>query len=74
METIELKGKLIEKIRNSSDKEFLEFLLEIFPSENTHNLTAEEVEAINIAREQINNNESYSHSKVMQNLEKWLEK
>ncbi|MGM0933184.1 MAG: hypothetical protein ACQEWD_07045 [Bacteroidota bacterium] len=74
METTELKGKLIEKIRNSSDKEFLKFLLEIFPSENTYKLTVEEEEAVNLAKEQINNNESYSHSEVMQNLEKWLEK
>lgn len=64
----------MKKSENSSDKEFLKFLLEIFPSENTYNLTAEEEEAVNLAKVQIDNNESYSHSEVMQNLEKWLEK
>ncbi|MGY5847768.1 hypothetical protein ACW6QP_10155 [Salegentibacter sp. HM20] len=70
MKTEQIKLKLIEKIRKSNDDDFLRNMLDLFPGEGIYNLTLEEENAINIAREEIKNGEYYSHKQVMRDLNK----
>ena len=74
MKTAQLKQKLIEKIRESKDDDFLQNLLYLFPDEKAYTLSSQETEAIDIAREEFKNGEVYSHEQVMKDLNKWLEK
>ena len=70
MKTEQIKLKLIEKIKESNDDDFLRNMLDLFPGEEIYNLTSEEEKAINIAREEIKNGEFYSHKQVMRDLKK----
>ena len=70
MKTEQIKLKLIEKIKESNDDDFLRNMLDLFPGEEIYNLTSEEEKAINIAREEIKNGEFYSHKQVMRDLNK----
>lgn len=45
-------------------------MLDLFPGEEIYNLTLEEENAINIAREEIKNGEFYSHEQVLRDLNK----
>ncbi|MEX2336424.1 MAG: hypothetical protein WD555_04040 [Fulvivirga sp.] len=74
MKTAQLKQKLIEKIKESKDDDFLQNLLNLFPEEDVYTLSSQEETAINIAREEFKNGDVYSHEQVVKDLNKWLER
>jgi hypothetical protein len=76
METSELKEKLIARIESVSDKNLLSDMLKFLETNSTpdeiYELSEEEFQAINVAREQIKNGESYTQTEIEKEVQKWL--
>ncbi|MDT0645994.1 hypothetical protein RM545_04770 [Zunongwangia sp. F260] len=76
METSELKEKLIARIESVSDKNLLSDMLKFLETNSTpdeiYKLSEEEFQAINVAREQIKNGESYTQTEIEKEVQKWL--
>ena len=76
MKTSELKEKLIARIEGVSDQNLLSDMLKFLETNSTpdekYKLSEEEIQAISIAREQIENGEYYTQSEIDEEVQKWL--
>ena len=77
MKTEKLKKEIINRIENTSDENLLENFLKFLNLEmedgGIYNLSSEEEETINIAREQIRVGNFHSQKEVETMSRKWLE-
>ncbi len=74
MKTEDLKKELINKIQNTSDDLLLKDVLKFFDlNKATHfyQLSIEEENALNIAKEQVNLGNSYTQAEVDEKMKKW---
>ncbi|MEO8887027.1 MAG: hypothetical protein ABI367_13260 [Mucilaginibacter sp.] len=78
MTAIELKEKLIEKIRNTDNIELLDHLSDVIEFESNigevHVMSPGEIEAVNDGLEQIKNGQWISHEEVNREIDEWLKK
>jgi len=72
--TIQLKNDLILRIKNSTDLNFLKALQTIFDSseQSLFELSEEQIESIQISREEIKKGEFTEHTELMSNMKKSL--
>jgi len=78
MTVVELKEKLIAKIKSTDNEELLEHIANIIDFErNTdevYKLSPEEIAAVNEGIEQIKNGQYLSHEEANRQIEEWLKK
>lgn len=78
MTVIELKEKLIENIRNTTNEELLEHISDIFEfqlnTEGIYKMSPEEIEAVKEGIEQIENGQFLTNEEVIKLSAKCLEK
>jgi len=78
MTVVELKEKLIAKIKSTDNEELLEHIANIIDFErNTdevYKLSPEEIAAVNEGIEQIKNRQYLSHEEANRQIEEWLKK
>ena len=75
MSAMELKEKLIAKIRQTNDEGLLEelsSLIELQEAEGTYMLSESQKEAVAEARAQIRNGESYTNDEANKEIDQWL--
>jgi len=70
-----IKKKLISRIKETQDIDLLNDIESIFDSksEETLDLTADQLAAIEVGRGQIKNGQYRPHHQVMDEMKKWLE-
>lgn len=78
MTVIELKEKLIAKIKSTDNEELLEHIADIIEFEHNdgivYNLSPEEMAAVKEGIEQIENGQYLSHEEANRQVEEWLKK
>jgi hypothetical protein len=75
MSTIELKNKLIKRIREINDSSFLEAIKIILDSKvdnKVYQLTSDQKDAIIESKKQIANGELHSNAQVNEEFQKWV--
>jgi len=75
---VELKKKLIAKIKSTDDAELLRQLSRVFDFEeqveNVYEMSPEEIEAVNIGLDQISKGLFLSNKESNKRVDEWLEK
>jgi len=73
---VEIREKLIEKIRNIEDEELLEHISDLidFESNEIYEMSPGEIEAVEDGIKQIENGQSLSHEEVKRQTAEWLKK
>jgi len=78
MTVVELKEKLIAKIKSTDNEELLEHIADIIEFEHNdgkvYNLSPEEMAAVKEGIEQIENGQYLSHEEANRQVEEWLKK
>lgn len=77
MSPVELKDRLIDKIRGIKDPELLEeisHLLEMQEPDSLYPLNEEQKNTVKEAREQIQNKQSLSNDQANKDIDEWLSK
>lgn len=72
--TIQMKNNLISRIQSSKDVKFLKALQTIFDSseQSLFELNEQQMESIDVSKNEIKNGESLENSKAISNLREWL--
>jgi len=76
LKDVEIREKLIEKIRNIEDEELLEHIPDLidFESNEMYEMRPGEIEAVEDGIKQIENGQSLSHEEVKRQTAEWLKK
>ena len=76
LKDVEIREKLIEKIRNIEDEELLEHISDLidFESNEMYEMRPGEIEAVEDGIKQIENGQSLSHEEVKRQTAEWLKK
>jgi predicted transcriptional regulator len=77
MTVIELKEKLIAKIKETNDEQLLEHISDIIEYEHNgeiHVMSEGEIEAVREGLEQIKNGQCISNEEANRQVEEWLKK
>lgn len=76
LKDVEIREKLIEKIRNIEDEELLEHISDLidFESNEIYEMSPGEIEAVEDGIKQIENGQSLSHEEVKRQTAEWLKK
>lgn len=75
MSTTKLKEQLINKIRQTEDAGLLEevsILIEMQETDEMYVLNAQQKEAVNNGRKEIENNEFYTNEQADKEIDEWL--
>jgi len=69
-----LKEKIIAKIMAADDRELLEHIFDVieFEHNDIHQMSQEEIEAVNEGLEQIRNGQWITHEESNRQIEEWL--
>ena len=73
---VEIREKLIEKIRNIEDEELLEHISDLidFESNEIYEMSPGEIEAVKEGLEQLKNGQWISHEESNNHVDEWLKK
>lgn len=74
--SIQIKNNLISRIESSNDLSFLQALQTIFDrsEQSLLELSDEQIDSINLSREEIKKGDFKNHNQVIGEMKEWLEK